>query len=245
MKKLALVILCLLACTATFAQEDGKEKLEELEKAILDGDGLRITSKNKVVCLDFLNHIGWGAHVVTSKDFDPWRGHSGEAFLNLFCVKINPTKWFGLDLGCDFGFQYFMSKEQFFTRDADAKVVITPFTAFGLGFDEKRSTLSNVRFSFPALLDFKIDKFSIGLGAEATLNFGGDASYKYEAGYQKLNSEMSGVDVNLFTWDAIAIVSYYKLGVLFKYRPASVQVYPGNNPYPKMSFWTIGAILGF
>lgn len=244
MKKLVIVALAAAVSFGAFAQESGKDKLDRLEESVISGDVLKISSENEVVSVKFLDHIGWGANIASSNDFKPWNGKSGNWFFNIVGLQIAPASWFDFNIGIDFGGQYFASRDNVFSRNDAGKLVIAPFAtvAPGLELTKSRSSFRNLYFSAPVLLEFKADKFTFAAGAEAALNFAGSTRYEYDAGYRYQEGGTKGLEVNLFSWNVMAVVSYSKLGVFFKWRPASVQVFQGT---PQFTWWTIGGVLGF
>ena len=244
MRKLVTVALAAAISLCAFAQDDDNERFDNIEESVLSGDLLRLPTRSDVVSVIFLDHIGWGTNVISTKDFNPWQRQSGNFFVNLIGLKVAPASWFDFTLGIDFGVQYFASWEDLFSRDDSGKLTMTKFATKypGVGLTKSRSSFNNLYFSAPALLEFKWERFTFAAGAEAALNFAGGTTYSFNAGYSHEEGDTNGLEVNLFSWDVMAVISYSKVGVFAKWRPASVQVLKGA---PQFSWWTIGGVLGF
>lgn len=225
MKKTILTALVALLAFPVFAQSD---------------DEPLYTSSNGQFTFDLFDHIGFGYDAVKSADFKP--AFSCDFFMNVIKLGLYPVRNLGLELGVDFEFNDFTSKESAFAqRDGIIKAIDFPaFDVYG-SFDRKRSDFSVFAMSAPVLVKGIFDKVEIGIGAVASWNFTGTTGYHLRTDKSDLNYTERKAKVNPFSFGILATVSYDEFGLFFKYYPKSSHLLPEGSV--DLSFTTVGVAI--
>ena len=83
------------------------------------------SSAQDVVSLDPISHIGYGYNIVKTSDFNP--SASGEFFVNILTLKLNPFDFLGLDIGVDYKTVNFRSTDDAFYLDANKIIHAMPY----------------------------------------------------------------------------------------------------------------------
>ena len=242
MKQIITLILCLLACSLSFAQKNGRDVLDQIENIPLREKERVSQRESKVVEFGALSHVGYGFNIVQSTDFQPWRGNSGDFFLNIVKLGIFPAQWLGVEFGLDFQTRAVRSKMSAFSIDADRHIKVQEFSTLGGPFDESTSSLSTVGLSAPVLVKGRIGYFELGAGVEFQWNGTGRTSYTYRTGSTSTTVSTGKGLVNSWTWNVMATMSFSRLGIFAKYYPATPQNRLVDSP--AFSYWTIGMAFG-
>lgn len=192
---------------------------------------------------DLMSHMGWGYHAVKSNDYSP--SGAGEFFFNIVKFGLYPTQNLGIELGGDFEVNYFRSKKAFFGLDSKNLIQAKPFEDYGLGstLERPRGGFTFLTFNFPLMIKGNFDKFQVGVGAEASLNFLGETNISYEIGNTKTQQQQTDAALNLFTYGVIATLGYDDMSLYFKYYPKGSKVLPDGSV--DLNYVTIGIAFGF
>lgn len=186
------------------------------------------------------SHFSYAFGVVKSNTFTPSKGGAGDLDLNILEFGIWPASWAGITLGIDFDYRFFSSKSDSFILTGDTRKVNTiPFVG---SFDKTYSTFNCYGIAFPVLLNLRAGQFTLAGGIETNILWGNTYS-QTRTRYDKNESRMYDADINHFTFDIVASLSYYRLGVIAKYGlPGSPLLPEGSS---NLGFWHIGIVLGF
>ena len=221
MKKILAFLTAVLLAVPAFAQDDH----------------VIVSSKDGVVSLETVSHMGWGYHFVKSDDFK--RAGSGQFFINLLNLGIRPAEAFGIGLGADFKFDYIGSRKDSFKLDADKKVQALPFPDT---YDKTRSEINVTSLSFPLLAKVYFGDWHVSLGAEADLNLWGHTyNFTKEANVRTRVTERKA-KLETFSYGLIAAIQHNDFGIFCKYYPKSSKILPDGSV--DFSYWTLGVAFG-
>lgn len=227
MKKLFVIALAALMSVTAFSQDFDDEYIYQ--------------SKDGLVTLNILEHIGYGYHFLDTDSFKP--SDAGEFFFNILKLKIYPIERVGLEISADWKFSHFASKENGFELDGSNKV--QPFVLsqkFGSDINKARGWMHVNSFSFPAILKVGSESIKIGAGIEADYNYRGTVNYKYKTDGKRKHEKVKGMELNTWTYNFIGVVYLDGLTVYGKYYPNGFSVLADGSGV-KMDYWTLG--IGF
>ena len=226
MKKLFPIALAALLSAPVFAQESTSCPPSSSDRHVLSVGGL--------------SHWGWGYSFVQSNEFKP--AGSGEFFLNVLDVKLYPVEEFGLELGLDCKWTYTGSKENMFRQNSEHIVdSAVPFSTLGKTLKNSRSQISIFSLSVPVLAKVVIDRFRIGVGAEANFNLVGDTFYRYRADGERTREKTKKLALNKFSYNFVGLVGFGHLTVFGKYYPKNSRMLPEGSV--NFNYWTLGVAL--
>ena len=199
------------------------------------------TSPGGQLTFDIASHVGFGYHVTKSANYKP--GFSSELFLNIVKLGVYPVEQFGFELGVDIEGNFFNSKTSRFVVDSQKKIQAQPFDMAGGNVDKTRGGFDYFTFNAPLLVKGIFGAVEIGAGAEASLNCWGETFYRFRQDNTRTRVDMTGADVNRFSYGIIASLSYNDTGIYFKYYPKSSRILPDGSV--DVDFVTVGIAYGF
>lgn len=242
MKKFFLLLAAALLAAPLMAQEfDGPDGLDKdnLEDSNLIWSQEAADGHN-LLEVRAMSHLSYDFLIVSSNDFEPNRGGSGELDINVLEFGILPTPWMEISLGADFLYRFIGSKTHVFNVvDPGRRIQAAPLVGT---YEKARSTIDCFGIGFPALLTLRFGNFSLTGGIEANLLWG-NTNIQNKTRYQKNEIRNYEAGINLFTYDIVAALSFYRMGVLFKYTPASSPLLPEGST--DLRYWSIGMVFGF
>lgn len=246
MKKTCLVLVALLMGVQVFAQESEMYSPGDLSLSLY-------RSPNGKFGFDILSHLGYGAPILVTNDFNP--SGSNELFVNIVDFIFRPTRTFGIKAGIDFMLQELNSRHDVFLLDADRRIRVNDGTAFMLdGYDYMHSNITVSGFSAPVLLTARLGRITLGAGANLQLNVWGSTYHDSEIIndgdniYQRAfayTREKKAV-VTPFTYSLMGVISYREwLGVYFRYYPSKYSIVPQSAVSPQFGLMAVGVVVGF
>ena len=169
MKKTFTVIALLALSLGAFAQNTGKDRLDELEnKTVEEKKSTSKKAEREYKLFDFhvVSHVGGGTHIMDAPEFVKgfFKSTCSEFFVNAVEFDICPTRWLSLNIGADLKWQYFTpAYGNIFTKNTSGDVV---FAATPATYEKMQSTLTLFSLAAPVALQFNFGYFGITAGAE-------------------------------------------------------------------------------
>lgn len=223
MKKTITVIALLAMTFGAFAQNTGKDRLEELEnKTVEEKKSTSKKAEKEYQLFDFqiLSHVGYGWHLMDAPEFQQgFKGFNREFFMNTFELDIWPTRWMSLNLGLDLKWQNFTpSTGNIFRLDAKNDIVYDTMPAGTTGM---QSTLHYFSLAAPLALNLNFGLIGFSAGAEFVYTPSSRVSIKdsYSIGSSEYNVVTRGCNFNKLSWDIFATVYAGLTGIYFRYYP--------------------------
>ena len=199
------------------------------------------SSAQDVVSLDPISHIGYGYNIVKTSDFNP--SASGEFFVNILTLKLNPVDFLGLDIGVDYKTVNFRSTDDAFYLDANKIIHAMPYKEkYKENYTRNFSRFWTNTFSTPVTLNFYAGDFAVGLGAEANFNLAGRVKDKFFVDSKKHKYIEKGAQFNKFNYNLLAYISYADTGIYFRYYPKNSRLIPEGGL--DVSYMTVGVVFG-
>ena len=225
MKKTFTIIALLAMTFGAFAQNTGKDRLEELEnKTVEEKKSTSKKAEKEYSLFDFqaFARIGGGGHIMDAPEFPKgyFKSTCSEFFFNAVEIDICPTRWMSIDLGIDLKWQDFTTLSgNVFTKNAAGDVV---FDATPAGNEKQVSTLHFFSLAAPLMLDFNLGLVGVSLGAEVVYTPASRVSIQdsYTIGEKDYNvktRECGGVP--RISWNAYASLNLGFYGIYFRYYP--------------------------
>ena len=220
MKKTFTVIAFLALSLGAFAQNTGKDRLEELENKTVEEKSTPKKAEKEYELFDFniLARMGGGYINVADQRFKPQNSY--EFFLNTLEFELNPTKWLGLSLGLDLKWNSFIPKPEYvFSRDTnnDPIIIDTPAQR-----EKNVSKLNVFSLAVPLSITFNFGSdFGLSLGAEAVYTPASKARIKdsYSIGDADYKVTIGPCNYPAFKWNIFACLYYGMAGVYFRFYP--------------------------
>lgn len=198
------------------------------------------SSSNGVVSVDLIGHFGWGHHFVSAENFSA--NSSGEAFLNVAMLKLQPIDAVGLEVGLDCKWTYFGSSSYlFFQQDRMVHAASFSSAFHDEHWDRSYSSVDIFSLSVPALLRFNVGPIQFGGGAEANFNLSGETYYRLRSENVRSEVTESKAKLNPFTYDFMGFLGYKNAALYAKFYPKGSNMIAGDGvPF---SYWTLGVML--
>jgi hypothetical protein len=243
MKKTFTVIALLALTLGAFAQNTGKDRLDELEnKTVEEKKSSSKKAEREYRLFDFqvLARVGGGGHIMDAPEFPKgyFKSTCSEFFFNTVELDICPTRWMSIDLGIDLKWQDFTTLSgNVFSKNAAGDVV---FAATPAGNERQVSTLHYFSLAAPLMLDFNLGLVGVSLGAEVVYTPASRVSIQdsYTIGasdYKVTTHECGGVP--RISWNAYASLNFGFYGIYFRYYPQQPLI-----PTAPFSVATVGVV---
>ena len=129
MKKTFILIALLALSLGAFAQNTGKDRLDELEnKSVEEKKSTSKKPEREYKLFDFqvLARVGGGSHIMDAPEFPKgyFKSTCSEFFFNTLEFDVCPTRWMSIDLGLDLKWQDFTTLSgNVFSKNAAGDVV--------------------------------------------------------------------------------------------------------------------------
>lgn len=221
MKRIFISIALFILATNAFAQEEhksAKDRLTEIEN-MADQIVAKKSSSENIFNVESMAHLYIGDHIVPVEQFPGNKSH--EVGLNLVQFSLNPAKWLSFELGCDLKWDRFIAKGIMYEVDANNQFALSTATPP----NRLKSKICAFGVSAPADIAFRIGKFGLRFGAEATYQF--DRFNKVKNKFRDDNGKrdksiLYGGQVQNFRLGYFAGIEYDDLGAYIKYCPGTI-----------------------
>lgn len=231
MKKFILIIPLLLGIAAgAAAQEDGKDRLDELE-SIADKVKTRKSKKaEKLVNFDILHRFGYGYNTALDfKGLSTKRSDSREIWFNAAALTLNAASFFSVDLALNLKWDRYMADgDNYIYLDSEREIKFADISVqkaqYPAASDFKviRSQIGTFALEIPLGLDFHWNDFSFRAGAAAGLITSAVQKERIEYGYTAVGKKVYEAAVNPFYYSFFGEISFSDIGVYVKYTPAEI-----------------------
>ena len=248
MKKTFTVIALLALSLGAFAQNTGKDRLDELENMTVEEK--KSTSKKsereyKLFDFQVLARVGGGGHIMDAPEFPKgyFKSTCSEFFFNTVELDICPTRWMSIDLGMDLKWQHFTpASGNIFHLDTNNNIVYDTTPA---GATEMQSTLQYFSMAAPIALNFRFWLFCFSVGAELVYTPASRVSIKdsYSIGSSEYKVVTRDCNFNKYNWDVFATLYAGTTGVYFRYYPKQPLV--PTAPFDLMTVGICINLIGF
>lgn len=243
MKKTVLTLALIALAVVSAAQPTGKSILDSLERKALPAS-MPTVDFGKIFSLRPLGHLGYGWDRVSSSDFTPHKGHSGEFFVNALTLRVFPIRQVGLEIGLDYQYSFIESEKEAFRLDDDRNVYVIPLESVGYNYDSAISILSFHKITMPILLKARLSFVNLGFGVEPAYTVGALAKCRFRSSTDKVDLKALRPGVDRFTYCLMGTLSVAgTVGGFIKYYPSGACQIPEGGP--KYNYWTIGISFGF
>lgn len=223
MKKTLTVLALLAMSLGAFAQNTGKDVLDQLEnKPAQEKKAPSKSSQKETKMFDFqlISYVGYGWHIIEAPEFNKGlKDINREVFVNAFEFDFCPTSWLSVCLGMDLSWQDFTpSAGNAFSKNANDEVI---FAIAPAANEKMTSTLHSFGLAAPLTLGFNLGPASLALSAELTYTPAGRARIKdnYFVGASEYTVVTRQCNYSGFGWDLSATLSFGLLGVYVRYYP--------------------------
>ena len=243
MKKIITVFALLAACFGAYAQNTGKDRLEELENMTVEDKVSSKKTEREYRLFDFqvISHLGIGWHLMDAPEFQQGsKGFNKEFYMNTVELDIWPTQWMSLNLGLDLKWQNFTpASGNIFQLDANNDIVYAAAPAANTGME---STLHYFSLAAPLALNFNLGLFGFSAGAELVYTPASRVRIKdsYSIGSSDYKVVTRGCNFDNLSWDIFATVYAGTTGVYFRYYPQQPLV-----PTAPFNLMTVGVYFNF
>ena len=224
MKKTFTVIALLALSLGAFAQNTGKDRLDELEKKTVEEKKSTSKKAEKEYSLfDFqvISHMGYGAHIMDAPEFTKslFKSTCYEFFMNAVELDICPTRWMSLNIGLDLKWQDFNPAfGNIFAKDTQNDIV---FATAPANNDKMLSTLHTFSLTAPLALKLKFGLLGISAGAEVVYTPASrvkiiDSYTIGDSDYNVVTRECNAPGIN---WNVFANAYVGSTGIYVRYYP--------------------------
>lgn len=241
MKKTFTVIALMAVCFGAFAQNTGKDRLEELENKTVEekkSSSKKAEKEYKLFDVQLLARIGYGWHLVDAPEFNKgFKDRNQEIFLNTIEFDICPTRWMSIDLGLDLKWQDFTpSTGNIFSKNASGDIV---YAATPPGYEKMVSTLHCFSLAVPLMLDFNLGLCGLSFGAELLYTPASRVSIRdsYSIGASDYSVITHECAIPAIRWNAYASLNFGFTGIYFRFYPLEPFI-----PTAPFSVATVGVV---